>query len=152
MNNFFVFFCKIIQSIYRTLNLFLKDVYNEQFIIRDKIIPAKLLINNKYFLREMINISVPKDVYTHISGIDLIRDSNGEFFVLEDNLRTPSGVSYMLENREITRRLYPNVMPKHKVLAIDNYPQLLYKQLKTLVDKSLTKKKSNDYLRFMLDK
>ena len=84
----------------------------------------------------MINISVPKDVYTHISGVDLIRDSNGEFFVLEDNLRTPSGVSYMLENREITRRLYPNVMPKHKVLAVDNYPQLLYKQLKTLVDKN----------------
>ena len=119
-----------------TLNLFLKDVYHEQFIIKDKIIPAQLLINNKYFLREMINISVPKDVYTHISGVDLIRDSNGQFFVLEDNLRTPSGVSYMLENREITRRLYPNVMPKHKVLAVDHYPQLLYKQLKTLVDKN----------------
>ncbi len=125
----------IIQRI-EALNLFLKDVYHEQFIIKDKIIPAQLLINNKYFLREMIDISVPKDIYTHISGVDLIRDSNGQFFVLEDNLRTPSGVSYMLENREITRRLYPNVMPKHKVLAVDNYPQLLYKQLKTLVDKN----------------
>ena len=77
-----------------------------------------------------------KNIYTHISGVDLIRDRNGELFVLEDNLRTPSGVSYMLENREITRRLYPNLMPKHKVQPIDNYPQILYQQLKTLVDKN----------------
>ena len=125
----------IVQRI-RALNLFLRDVYHEQFIIKDKIIPPQLVINNRYFIREMINLSVPKNVYTHISGVDLIRDKSGDFHVLEDNLRTPSGVSYMLENREITRRLYPNLMPKHRVLAVDNYPQMLYKQLRTLVDKS----------------
>jgi uncharacterized circularly permuted ATP-grasp superfamily protein len=120
----------------KALNLFLKDVYNEKFILKDGLIPPDLLLNNRYYIREMISLTVPKDVFTHISGVDLIRDQNGEFFVLEDNLRTPSGVSYMLENREITKRLYPNMMPQHKVLPVDNYPQLLYNQLKTLVDKS----------------
>tara|TARA_A100001011_G_scaffold396029_1_gene492763 strand:+ start:1281 stop:2720 length:1440 start_codon:yes stop_codon:yes gene_type:complete len=124
----------IIQRI-KALNLFLKDIYHQQFIVKDDIISGQLIVNNKYFIREMINLSVPKDIYTHISGVDLVRGNNGEFFVLEDNLRTPSGVSYMLENREITRRLYPNLMPKHKVLSVDNYPQVLYRQLKTLVSK-----------------
>ena len=125
----------IIQRI-TALNLFLKDVYHEKFIIQDQVIPASLLINNDCYLRQMMGLEVPKNVYTHISGIDLIRDKSGELFVLEDNLRTPSGVSYMLENREITRRLYPNLMPKHKVQSVDNYPQILYQQLKTLVDKN----------------
>ena len=125
----------IIQRI-TALNLFLKDVYHEKFIIQDEVIPASLLINNDCYLRQMMKLEVPKNIYTHISGVDLIRDKNGELFVLEDNLRTPSGVSYMLENREITRRLYPNLMPKHKVQSVDNYPQILYQQLKTLVDKN----------------
>ena len=125
----------IIQRI-TALNLFLKDVYHEKFIIKDEVIPASLLINNNCYLRQMMRLEVPKNIYTHISGVDLIRDKNGELFVLEDNLRTPSGVSYMLENREITRRLYPNLMPKHKVQPVDNYPQILYQQLKTLVDKN----------------
>ena len=114
----------IIQRI-KALNLFLRDIYHEQFIVKDNIISGQLIFNNKYFIREMINLSVPKDIYTHISGVDLVRGTGGELFVLEDNLRTPSGVSYMLENREITRRLYPNLMPKHKVLSVDNYPQVL---------------------------
>ena len=125
----------IIQRI-TALNLFLKDVYHEKFIIKDEVIPASLLINNNCYLRQMMRLEVPKNIYTHISGVDLIRDKNGELFVLEDNLRTPSGVSYMLENREITRRLYPNLMPIHKVQPVDNYPQILYQQLKTLVDKN----------------
>ena len=125
----------IIQRI-TALNLFLKDVYHEKFIIKDEVIPANLLINNDCYLRQMMRLEVPKNIYTHISGVDLIRDKNGELFVLEDNLRTPSGVSYMLENREITRRLYPNLMPIHKVQPVDNYPQILYQQLKTLVDKN----------------
>jgi len=125
----------IIQRI-TALNLFLKDVYHEKFIIKDQVIPASLLINNDCYLRQMMRLEVPKNIYTHISGVDLIRDKSGELFVLEDNLRTPSGVSYMLENREITRRLYPNLMPKHKVQSVDNYPQILYQQLKTLVDKN----------------
>ena len=125
----------IIQRI-TALNLFLKDVYHEKFIIKDEVIPASLLINNDCYLRQMMRLEVPKNIYTHISGVDLIRDKSGELFVLEDNLRTPSGVSYMLENREITRRLYPNLMPIHKVQPVDNYPQILYQQLKTLVDKN----------------
>ena len=117
----------------KALNFFLKDIYHEQFIIKDGLIPANLIASHPNYIREMRNVNVPKNIYTHISGVDLIRDKDGEFYVLEDNLRTPSGVSYMLENREITRRLYPKLMPKKKVLPIDNYPQLLYDQLKTLV-------------------
>lgn len=120
----------------KALNLFLKDAYHEQFIFKDGIVPFELLFNNNCFMREMVNLSIPKNIYTHISGVDLIRNNDGEFYVLEDNLRTPSGVSYMLENREISRRLYPNLMPKSKVLPVGNYPEILYKQLKTLVNKN----------------
>jgi uncharacterized circularly permuted ATP-grasp superfamily protein len=121
----------IIQRI-KALNFFLKDIYNEQFIIKDKIIPPDLIVSNPNFLREMRGLQVPQDIYTHISGVDLIRNNDGKFYVLEDNLRTPSGVSYMLENREISRRLYPYMLPKQKVLQVNNYPQMLYDQLKTL--------------------
>ena len=114
------------------LNLFIKDIYHEQFILNDNIIPAELIISNPNYLREMRNIIVPNDIYTHISGIDLIRNEDGKFFVLEDNLRTPSGVSYMLENREITRRLYPEMIPQEKVQSISDYPNLLYNKLKSL--------------------
>lgn len=83
----------------KALNIFLKDIYNQQFIIKDGIIPAKLIYSCPNFVRQMVNVDVPFDIYTHISGIDLIRDYDGTYYVLEDNLRTPSGVSYMLENR-----------------------------------------------------
>ena len=123
----------------KSTQLFLKDIYNEQFIIKDKIIPPDLIVSNPNFLREMRNLQVPQDIYTHISGVDLIRNKDGKFYVLEDNLRTPSGVSYMLENREITRRLYPHMLPKQKVLQVNNYPQILYDQLKTLSPKPILK-------------
>ena len=119
----------------KALNLFIKDIYHEQFFLRDNMIPAELIVANPNYLRIMRGLKVPEDIYTHISGIDLIRNEDGKFFVLEDNLRTPSGVSYMLENREITRRLYPKFIPKNKVLPINNYPTLLYNQLKSLVNK-----------------
>jgi len=117
------------------LNLFIRDIYHEQFILNDNIIPAELIISNPNYLREMRNIKVPNDVYRHISGIDLIRNEEGKFFVLEDNLRTPSGVSYMLENREITRRLFPEMIPREKVQPISDYPNLLYNKLKSLSNK-----------------
>ena len=98
-------------------------------------IPAGLIVSNPNYLRIMRGLNVPKDIYTHIAGIDLIRNESGNFYVLEDNLRTPSGVSYMLENREITRRLYPKFIPKNNVLPINNYPTLLYNQLKSLSGK-----------------
>ena len=104
-------------------------------ILKDQIIPVDLIASNSNFIREMRNLQVPGDIYTHVAGVDLIRNNDGEFYVLEDNLRTPSGVSYMLENREITRRLYPNMLPKQKVLPIGDYPSLLHSKLETLSNK-----------------
>ena len=124
----------IIQRI-KALNHFLKDIYHDQFILKDNVIPASLVASNENYLREMRNLPVPSDIYSHISGIDLIRDEKGKFCVLEDNLRTPSGVSYMLENREISRSLYPSLMPENKVMQVINYPQMLYDQLNTLSNK-----------------
>lgn len=120
----------------KALNLFIKDIYNEQFIIKDGIISADLIYSCPNFLREMKGVKVPHDVYVHISGVDLIRNNDGEFYVLEDNLRTPSGVSYMLENREISKRLFPGILPKSNVRAVSNYPNLLYKKLKELSNKT----------------
>ncbi len=111
------------------LNIFLKDIYHLQFIIKDGIIPAALIYSCPNFLREMMNVDVPFDIYTHIAGIDLIRDHDGSFYVLEDNLRTPSGVSYMLENRTMTYRIFPDLLPKNNVQSVKNYPDLLYKNL-----------------------
>ncbi|MGB5417693.1 circularly permuted type 2 ATP-grasp protein [Algibacter sp.] len=120
----------------KALNLFIKDIYNEQFIIKDGIIPGELIYSCPNFLREMKGVKVPHDVYVHISGVDLIRNNDGEFYVLEDNLRTPSGVSYMLENREISKRLFPGILPQTKVRSVSNYPNMLYKKLKELSDKT----------------
>jgi len=116
----------------KALNIFLKDVYSHQFIIKDGIIPAQLIYSCPNYLREMMNVEVPFNIYTHISGIDLIRDHDGSYYVLEDNLRTPSGVSYMLENRSISYRLFPNQIPENKVRPVSDYPDLLMKNLLAL--------------------
>ena len=120
----------------KALNLFIKDIYNEQFIIKDGLIPADLIYSCPNFLREMKGVKVPYDVYVHISGVDLIRNNDGEFYVLEDNLRTPSGVSYMLENREISKRLFPGILPNSNVRSVSNYPNMLYKKLQELSNKT----------------
>src|SRR6201986_3634912 len=114
------------------LNLFLKDIYHNQFIIKDGIVPIDIIYSCPHFLREMYMLQVPYDIYVHISGIDLIRDHDGTFYVLEDNLRTPSGVSYMLENREITKRLFPDLLPQCGVRSVTEYPNILYKNLLAL--------------------
>lgn len=119
----------------KALNIFLKDIYHQQFIIRDGIIPARLIYSCPNFIRQMVNVDVPFDIYTHISGIDLIRDENGVYYVLEDNLRTPSGVSYMLENRSITYRIFPDLIPKNQVRSVKNYPDLLLKNLVALANR-----------------
>lgn len=116
----------------KALNVFLKDIYHSQFILHDKIIPTQLVYSCPNFLREMVNVKVPFDIYTHISGVDLIRDDEGKFYVLEDNLRTPSGVSYMLENRSITYRIFPDLLPKNNVCSVKEYPDLLFKNLLAL--------------------
>src|ERR1700683_4139108 len=90
------------------LNLFLQDVYGKQQIIKDRRIPAPLVYSCRHFRREMIGLEVPHGIYTHVCGIDLVRDSaTGEFLVLEDNVRTPSGISYVLENRLVMTRTFP---------------------------------------------
>lgn len=114
------------------LNLFLKDVYNEQQIIKDKVIPARLIASCPHYAREVHRIKVPHDVYIHISGIDLIRGDDGKFYILEDNLRTPSGVSYMLENREVTKRIFPDMFAGNSVRLVSNYPILLHQLLLSL--------------------
>jgi len=116
----------------KALNIFLKDIYHDQFIIKDGIIPASLVHSCPNFLREMVNVDVPFNIYTHISGIDLIRDSDGSFYVLEDNLRTPSGVSYMLENRNMTYRVFPGLVPRNNVRSVKDYPDILLKNLLAL--------------------
>jgi len=116
----------------KTLNIFLNDIYHNQFIIKDGIVPLKLIYSCPGFMRAMVNVNVPHEIYTHISGIDLIRDEHGVFYVLEDNLRTPSGVSYMLENRGITYRIFPNILPKNNIRFVKNYPDLLLNNLVSL--------------------
>jgi len=116
----------------KALNLFLKDIYSEQKIVQDKIIPAELIASCPHYMREVAGIQVPHDIFIHISGIDLIRGDNGVFYVLEDNLRTPSGVSYMLENREITKRIFPELVANSRVRRVSNYPLLLHEILLSL--------------------
>ena len=116
----------------KALNLFLKDVYNEQFIIKDEVVPAEIVYSCPHFLREMHGFPVPYDIYVHVAGIDLIRDSDGSMYILEDNLRTPSGVSYMLENREITKRLFPDLLPRNNVRTVTEYPNILHRNLVSL--------------------
>ncbi len=123
---------KGIQQRLKALNMFLKDIYSEQQIIKDGIIPASLIASCPHFLKEAVGIKVPHDIYVHISGIDLIRGNDGKFYVLEDNLRTPSGVSYMLENREVTKRIFPDLLAQNQVRMVNNYPMKLLNILSSL--------------------
>jgi uncharacterized circularly permuted ATP-grasp superfamily protein len=116
----------------KALNLFLKDVYHDQFILKDGIVPVDLIYSCPHYLREMQGLNVPHDIYVHIAGIDLIRDHDGTFYILEDNLRTPSGVSYMIENREITKRIFPDLIPQNNVRPVTQYPNILHRNLVAL--------------------
>jgi uncharacterized circularly permuted ATP-grasp superfamily protein len=116
----------------RALNLFLGDLYGEQRIIKDGVIPPELIYQGRDFRREIVGIVPPRGIYTHISGIDIIRDEQGEFLILEDNLRTPSGVSYMIENRVIERRIMPEFFNKYRVRRVEHYPSLLLAALRSL--------------------
>jgi uncharacterized circularly permuted ATP-grasp superfamily protein len=116
----------------RALNLFLGDLYGEQKIIKDGVIPPELIYQGRDFRREIVGIVPPRGIYTHISGIDIIRDEQGEFLILEDNLRTPSGVSYMIENRVIERRIMPEFFNKYRVRRVEHYPAILLAALRSL--------------------
>jgi uncharacterized circularly permuted ATP-grasp superfamily protein len=112
------------------LNLFLQDIYHEQFILRDKIIEPALIYEGVYFRREFMGATVPKNIYIHICGTDLIRDEVGRYLVLEDNGRTPSGVSYMLMNRQVLKRVFPLLFEQYDVRMTDDYPAALLDVLK----------------------
>lgn len=122
----------------KALNLFLRDIYHEQQILKDGIIPAELIASCQHFTREVFGIRVPHDLYVHISGIDLIRGQDGTFYILEDNLRTPSGVSYMLENREVSKRIFPGMLTSSKARMINNYPLLLHDILSSMAPQQLS--------------
>ena len=109
----------------RALNAFVHDVYHAERILRDKRVPRDLVYSSKHFNREMIDVDVANDIYIHISGIDLIRDERGEFLVLEDNCRTPSGISYVLENRDVLKRGFPDLFRDYAVCPVDDYPSRL---------------------------
>jgi len=115
------------------LNLFLQDVYGQQLIFKDRRIPRSLVYSCPHFRREMIGVEVPRGIHTHICGIDLVRDSKtGEFCVLEDNVRTPSGVSYVLENRLVMTRTLPDAFQEYEVLPVNHYPSELSRILRSL--------------------
>ncbi|NRG16376.1 circularly permuted type 2 ATP-grasp protein [Rhizobiales bacterium] len=116
----------------KALNAFLHDIYHRQEIIRAGRIPADLIIQNEAFLPEMIGFTPPARVYAHIIGTDIVRVGQNEFYVLEDNTRTPSGVSYMLENRETMMRLFPDLFRKYRVAPVEHYPDLLKETLKSV--------------------
>jgi uncharacterized circularly permuted ATP-grasp superfamily protein len=114
------------------LNLFLRDIYHEGKILSDGIVPRELVYSCRHFRREMRGLSVPRDVYVSICGTDLVRLPDGSFGVLEDNLRVPSGVSYMLANRKVLKRVFPSLFRDYGVRPIDHYPQALLSTLRTL--------------------
>ena len=116
------------------LNRFIHDVYHDQEILKAGVIPREQIENNAQFRPEMVGVDVPNNIYSHISGIDIVRapDSagNGEYYVLEDNLRVPSGVSYMLEDRKMMMRLFPELFSQHRVAPVAHYPDLLLETLR----------------------
>lgn len=116
----------------KALNAFLHDVYHGRDIIRAGKIPEELVINNDQYRPEMIGLDVPGRIYTHIAGIDMVRTGPDQFYVLEDNARTPSGVSYMLENREAMMRLFPELFARYRVAPVGHYPDELLKTLRSV--------------------
>ncbi|MBI1291910.1 circularly permuted type 2 ATP-grasp protein [bacterium] len=116
----------------RALNLFLNDVYHDQKIFKDKVVPAELVFSCPHYRKEMRGIKVPKGIYITVVGTDLVRVEEGEFRVLEDNLRVPSGVSYMLANRQVMKKVFPLLFQKYSVRPIDDYPRYLLQTLKEI--------------------
>ena len=112
------------------LNLFLGDVYGEQRILKEGRVPMDLVFENSEYRQEMRGVAVPGGVYSHISGIDLVRAGDGEYYVLEDNLRVPSGVSYMLENRRMMARLLPELFARQQIAPVERYPDMLLDTLR----------------------
>jgi len=114
------------------LNLFLRDIYHDQKILNAGVIPAERVLGNSEYRREMMGMDVPGDIYAHIAGIDLVRAGYGDYFVLEDNLCVPSGVSYMLENRKMMMRLFPELFATRSIRPVQHYPDMLLENLRAV--------------------
>ena len=115
----------------RALNMFLHDIYHDQEIIKAGVVPASILANAQ-FRPEMFGVNVPNQVYAHVAGVDLVRTGESQFYVLEDNLRTPSGVSYMLEDRKMMMRLFPDLFRQYSIAPVEHYPQVLLNNLRSV--------------------
>ncbi len=116
----------------RALNLFIGDIYGKQRIVKDKVFPAMLLKESVNFRKQCVGVGPPLGVWAHICGSDLVRDGDGTLYALEDNLRIPSGVSYMLENRMVAKRVFPEIFETSSILPVDEYPSQLYDTLAAL--------------------
>ncbi len=116
----------------KALNLFLHDIYHGQDILRAGRVPRDKIETHPQFRREMTGVDVPGGIYAHIAGVDLVKDRDGEYYVLEDNLRTPSGVSYMLEDRKAMMRLFPELFAQQRIRPVDHYPDMLLDTLRTV--------------------
>ena len=116
----------------RALNMFIDDIYNDRKILIDKAIPEEIITSAKSYRPQCSGFQPPRDIWCHITGTDIVRDSDGQLYVLEDNLRCPSGVSYVLENREVLKRTFPLIFQTMSVYPIDDYPNKLYETLRYL--------------------
>src|SRR5438552_18447359 len=116
----------------KAINHYIRDVYTRREILKAGVVPEELVFQNRVFRPEMNGQKVPHDIYVHIAGIDIVRVDPENFYVLEDHARTPSGVSYMLENREIMMRLFPELFARHRVAPVENYPNELLATLKSV--------------------
>ncbi len=116
----------------RALNLFLRDIYHEATILRAGVVPSEVVLGSRGYVREVHGMDVPLGVYTHVVGSDLVRDSSGEFYVLEDNLRTPSGVSYVVENRRVLKRVWSQIFHDYDVRPVEGYAQDLLEVLRAV--------------------
>lgn len=116
----------------KALNLFIDDIYHKQKIVHDKVFPAELLQDSVNFRKECVGVNPPNGIWAHICGSDLVRDKDGTMYVLEDNLRVPSGVSYMLENRLVMKRVFPDLFKDSSILPVDDYPSQLHDMLVTM--------------------
>ena len=122
----------------KALNMFLADIYHAQEILKAGKIPAEQVLNNAQYRSVMKGVDLPGGIYAHIAGIDIVRAGAGEFYVLEDNLRVPSGVSYMLQDRKMMMRLFPELFAKHKVAPVQHYPDLLLEKLRAVSPKGVS--------------
>ena len=114
----------------QALNAFLHDIYHQQHILKAGLIPAEQVLANDQYQPCMQGVDLHRDIYAHIVGVDMVRNSDGQYYVLEDNLRTPSGVSYMLENRKMMMRLYPELFARQRIAPVERYPSHLLQTLR----------------------